>query len=141
MQRATAQTLAFTGSYGVNVSGISKFNAKWAVRGSRCGNAGLLRRERVESKGSRQKWASRARFARVSTAKTVGDLRNTTGYAKYASLDLNGTLGPVGLDVSGPGSEGPITLTGTFGPGVGTRASVSFGESGTWVPIIVPCGN
>lgn len=56
-QRHAARASENTGVYvftRVNASGISEFNAKWAVCGSRCGNARLLRRQRVESKGAKK---------------------------------------------------------------------------------------
>ncbi len=48
----------------VNARGISEFNAKGLFCGYRRGNAGLLRRERVESKGSRLECASRRAHVR-----------------------------------------------------------------------------
>ena len=59
----------------VNVLKTKRLRGKWAVRGCCGSNLRLLRREPVESKGSRLEWASRRAPRVPSAAVAVKGLR------------------------------------------------------------------
>lgn len=68
----------------------------------------------------------------ASTAHNISELSGGP------ALDVSGSFGPVGLDVShAPG--GATTATATLGPGVGGKVSGGIGASYTGIPISTNC--